>query len=378
MIIKSSTALRNDYGMISELAHDEAEPIYITKLLLTVVVIGMLLLVGCSRKEICTLDGCTQEVYKNGYCIDHYVPVKLKMTQRVPDVLCNGDHKKINDKWVTIASTDIDVGKITWTSSDDSVLHITDDGRLECMKNGSATLTVTSEDGGSDSKRIQCYTSRATDIAFDVPFINLKVGDVYQLSPSTTPSDGYAEIKYSLSSDTDCISLSDTGLITALAPTSLVIVTAELVGTNHAPITAYISVIDDYYKETGILPLKVVSGRYITDSVGGNELYFNFKNNSDRDIKYIDFQVALYNAVNDEISDEISGDKGLTIRYTGPLTAGSTTGEFTGTRKFYNPSFKGNLVFNYVTITYMNNSTEDIPADKLRSSDFLPWAHNAD
>lgn len=43
------------------------------KVLLALLAMMMVLLVGCGKKEICTVDGCTQEVYKDGLCADHYV-----------------------------------------------------------------------------------------------------------------------------------------------------------------------------------------------------------------------------------------------------------------------------------------------------------------
>ncbi len=43
------------------------------KVLLAMLAATMMLLVGCGKKEVCTVDGCTQEVYKDGLCADHYV-----------------------------------------------------------------------------------------------------------------------------------------------------------------------------------------------------------------------------------------------------------------------------------------------------------------
>lgn len=339
----------------------------------------ILSLTACAKT--CAAENCNQEVYKNGYCKDHYVPIEIKMSSDVPKTIFGDDGNiKYDDQWVIVSQPDADVGEITWTSSDDSILRVNDNGTMVCTGTGTVTLTATSDDGGSCSTKIKCYAHRATKISVTDSVIRLKVGETYVISPQIEPADGYAEILYSAftSDDEKYISVDDDGFVTALAYTAdsrLAKVGVKLSGVDTSDGKALIkfSIYDDYYNETGILPIKAIGGRYKKDSAGGIELYFNFQNNSDREIKYIDLDVALYNAVKDEIADTITGEKGYSVQYTGPLSPNSSTGEFTGVWKFYNPNFSGTLKFANVTITYMDGSTEDIPYDKLNSSDFCSW-----
>lgn len=339
----------------------------------------ILSLTACAKT--CSAENCNQAVYKSGYCKDHYVPVEIKMSSDVPKMIFADDGIiKYDDNWIIVSQPDVDIGEITWTSSDDTILQVNANGTMVCAGTGTVTLTATSDDGGSCSAKIQCYTHRATKISVSDSTIHLKVGDTYVISPKIEPSDGYAKILYNVfpSDAKKYISVDDDGFVTALASTSssyLANVNIKLSGmfTSDGSTSISFSVYDDYYNETGILPIKAIGGRYKIDSAGGVELYFNFQNNSDREIKYIDLDVALYNAVKDEIADTITGEKRYPIQYTGPLSPNSSTGEFTGLWKFYNPNFSGTLKFTNVTVTYMDGSTEDIPHDKLNSSDLCSW-----
>ena len=48
------------------------------RILALLLVAVAVLICGCSaKKDTCSVDGCSQEVYKNGLCADHYVDVAL-------------------------------------------------------------------------------------------------------------------------------------------------------------------------------------------------------------------------------------------------------------------------------------------------------------
>lgn len=55
------------------------------------------------------------------------------------------------------------------------------------------------------------------------------------------------------------------------------------------------------------------------NSAGGVDVYLNFYNNSDKTIKYANFRVEAYNAVDDPVSCEIRGNSVAGLQYTGPV-----------------------------------------------------------
>ena len=55
------------------------------------------------------------------------------------------------------------------------------------------------------------------------------------------------------------------------------------------------------------------------NSAGGVDVYLNFYNNSDKTIKYANFRVEAYNAVDDPVSCEIRGNSVAGLKYTGPV-----------------------------------------------------------
>lgn len=63
---------------------------------------------------------------------------------------------------------------------------------------------------------------------------------------------------------------------------------------------------------------------FSVDSAGGIELNFRAKNNSGKEIKYIRFDVDLYNAVNDKIEDEIKNTSSVSVEVTGPISSGKS------------------------------------------------------
>lgn len=91
------------------------------------------------------------------------------------------------------------------------------------------------------------------------------------------------------------------------------------------------------------------------NSAGGIELTFNDKNISGKEIKYIKFYVDLYNAVEDKVKDEITGESSVFVNITGPIKAGRQADyeRVIG----YNDDC-AIIVIREVTIEYMDGTTE--------------------
>lgn len=106
-------------------------------------------------------------------------------------------------------------------------------------------------------------------------------------------------------------------------------------------------------------PITIVNWTYEIDTAGGVEWNFNIRNNTDKEIKYVNLQWDCYNAVGDIIYDEISWKPYVKVRFTGPLEAYATSGRKRNTTKFYNYNL-ASYKLTKASIEYMDGTIEEL------------------
>ncbi len=105
--------------------------------------------------------------------------------------------------------------KLTWKSSDSSVVKVSSNGKVTGVKNGSATVTVTVK-GTQTSDSVKVYVGKKiTSVSVDKTSISLKKGDTYKIKASVKPADAaFRAVSYS-SSNKSVATVSSKGVITA-------------------------------------------------------------------------------------------------------------------------------------------------------------------
>jgi uncharacterized protein YjdB len=120
---------------------------------------------------------------------------------------------------------------VYWTSSDSAVATVDNTGKVTAVKAGSATITVTTEDGG---KTATCKVTvkekiyPVTGVTLDKTSVELTEGDVTVLTATVTPSNASNKNVYWTSSDQSVATVDNTGKVTAVKRgTALITVTTE-------------------------------------------------------------------------------------------------------------------------------------------------------
>ena len=125
---------------------------------------------------------------------------------------------------------------VTWTSSNTAVATVTNTGLVTAVANGSATLTATTADGSNKTATCTVMVSipiPATGISLNQTSATLtSKGQTVQLTASVTPSNATNKSVTWTSSNLSVATVSNTGLVTAVANGSATITVTTADGSN--------------------------------------------------------------------------------------------------------------------------------------------------
>ena len=106
---------------------------------------------------------------------------------------------------------------LTWESSDNSIVTVDENGNIKALKAGTATITVTTKDGGFKATATITVTKDivpVTGVSFDKTTLNLATGSSTTLKATVKPSDATNKGLTWKSSDSSIVTVDKNGKIT--------------------------------------------------------------------------------------------------------------------------------------------------------------------
>ncbi len=144
---------------------------------------------------------------------------------------------------VTILPENATDTKVSWISGNPSVATVAD-GLVKGLSEGSATITVTSEDGGKSASCLVTVTDyHAESVTLSATEdITLKKGESYQLSAIVTPENAINKNVLWTSSDENIATVDVTGKVSAVGGGSANITATTVDGNKTASVKVLVSV----------------------------------------------------------------------------------------------------------------------------------------
>lgn len=127
----------------------------------------------------------------------------------------------------TVLPTDATDKTVIWSSSNNDIASVDNNGEVTAVGPGTATITATANDGSGKAASCRItvnepYTPPAivhiTGISLDRETATIKKGSILQLSATVTPSNADDKTVRWESSNTDVATVDDNGKVTAIAP----------------------------------------------------------------------------------------------------------------------------------------------------------------
>ena len=167
---------------------------------------------------------------------------------------------------------------LTWSSSNTSVASVGQDGTVYANAAGTCTITAAATDGSG--KTATCTVTvtgsyvRVTDVTLDRSTVDVAAGDTVQLTATVLPSNATNKSVTWGSSDTSIATVSQTGLVTGVAPGQTVVYVRTADG-DHM-ITCTVNVTSQGYITVGDITVKSVvtsaSARMSTNNMVASSL----------------------------------------------------------------------------------------------------------